>query len=76
MTTPDPAVGLTAAEVADRVTRGLANTVPAAPTRTIPQIVRANVLTPINIVIGSLAGLVLAAGSPKNALFGGIIVVN
>jgi cation-transporting ATPase E len=73
---PAPSTGLSAAEVADRVARGLTNTVPAAPTRTVGQIVRANVLTPINLVIGVLAALVIAAGSPKDALFGGVIVAN
>jgi len=72
----DAATGLSAAEVADRVARGLANTVPAAPTRTVGQIVRANVLTPINFVVGVLAAMVLAAGSPKDALFGGVIIAN
>ena len=74
--TPDPARGLSSAEVADRVARGLTNTVPAAPTRTVGQIVRANVFTPINFVVGTLAALVLIAGSPKDALFGGVIVAN
>ncbi len=76
MTTIDPSIGLSSAEVADRVNRGLVNTVPAAPTRTVSQIVRANVLTPINLVVAVLAALVLFAGSPKNALFAGVIVFN
>ena len=70
------AIGLTSAEVADRVARGLANTVPEAPTRTVGQIVRGNVVTPINIVVGILASLVIIAGSPKDALFGGVIIAN
>ncbi|MEQ1701264.1 MAG: cation-translocating P-type ATPase [Ilumatobacteraceae bacterium] len=74
--TTDPTIGLTAAEVADRVARGLSNTIPEAPTRTVGQIVRGNVLTPINFVVGILAALVIAAGSPKDALFGGVIVAN
>jgi cation-transporting ATPase E len=76
VTTIDPSVGLSSAEVADRVNRGLVNAVPAAPTRTVSQIVRANVLTPINLVVAVLAALVLFAGSPKNALFAGVIVFN
>lgn len=74
--TTDPAAGLSAAEVADRVAKGLNNAVPEAPTRTIGQIVRGNVLTPINLVVGILAALVIVAGSPKDALFGGVIVAN
>ncbi len=72
----DPTIGLTAAEVADRVARGLSNTIPAVPTRTVGQIVRANVFAPINLVVGILAALVIAAGSPKDALFGGVIIAN
>lgn len=72
----DAATGLTAAEVADRIARGQANTVPAAPTRTVGQIVRGNVLAPINLIVGVLAALVIAAGSPKDALFGGVIIAN
>jgi len=74
--TTDPTTGLTAAQVADRVARGLTNAIPDAPTRTISQIIRGNVFTPINAVVGILAALVIAAGSPKDALFGGVIVAN
>ncbi len=73
---PDPQTGLSTAEVADRVGRGLVNAVPAAPTRTISQIIRGNVITPVNLITAILAGLVLLAGSPKNALFSGVIVAN
>ncbi|HSB85926.1 MAG TPA: HAD-IC family P-type ATPase, partial [Ilumatobacteraceae bacterium] len=73
---PDPSTGLTSAEVADRVQRGLTNAVPSAPTRTVGQIVRGNVFAPINLIVGILAALVIIAGSPKDALFGGVIVAN
>ena len=75
-TVSDPTTGLTSAEVAERVARGQVNSVPAAPTRTVSQIVRANVLTPINLITAILAALVIVAGSPKNALFAGVIVAN
>jgi len=74
--TTNPTTGLTATEVADRVARGLTNDIPAAPTRTVTQIVRGNVFTPINAVMAILAALVIAAGSPKNALFGFVIIYN
>jgi cation-transporting ATPase E len=74
--TIDPATGLSAAEVADRVARGLTNSIPSAPTRTVGEIIRGNVFTPINAVVGILAAMVIAAGSPKDALFGGVIVAN
>ena len=73
---PDPGTGLTTAEVEDRVRRGLTNAVPQAPTRTVGQIVRGNVFAPINLIVGILAALVILAGSPKDALFGGVIIAN
>lgn len=72
----DPATGLTSAEVAQRVGKGLTNMVPNAPTRSVGQIVRGNVFAPINFIVAILAALVIAAGSPKDALFAGVIVAN
>ena len=68
--------GLTAAEVEDRVRRGLVNEVPPAPSRTVTEILRANVLTRFNALIGLLVVIVLASGSPQDALFGGVIIAN
>ena len=62
--------------MADRVARGLTNAIPAAPTRTVNQIIRGNVFTPIDAVVGILAAMVIVAGSPKDALFGGVIIAN
>ncbi len=78
MTEPhtDPATGLTSAEVTERVGRGLTNAIPNAPTRSVGQIVRGNVFSPINLIVAILAALVIAAGSPKDALFGGVIIAN
>jgi len=72
----DPRAGLDSRQVAERVAAGLVNTVPEAPTRSIGQIVRGNVFAPINLVVGVLAALVIVAGSPKDALFAGVIVAN
>src|SRR5215212_1396567 len=52
--------GLTAAEVAEREARGLVNDVPSAPTRTIGQIVRSNLVTRFNLLLGSLLAVILA----------------
>ena len=68
--------GLSAAEVAERVAAGRVNDVPDAPVRTLGQIVRANVLTRINAIIGVLFVLILAAGRPKDAVFAAVIVTN
>ncbi|HMQ28677.1 MAG TPA: hypothetical protein PKA98_22005, partial [Acidimicrobiales bacterium] len=71
-----PEQGLSAAEVADRVARGLANIDDSSVGRTTGQIVKANVFTYFNGLIGTLAVLVLVFGSPVDALFGIIAVVN
>ncbi|MBU6215799.1 MAG: cation-translocating P-type ATPase [Acidobacteria bacterium] len=69
--------GLTGAEVASRVSDGRTNHVPAAPTRTTGQILRANLLTPVNAIVGVLFVLVVVAnGIGPDALFVGVIVAN
>ena len=79
MTAIDPVSatdGLTAAQVADRVDRGLVNDVPEAPSRTLWEILRANVLTRFNALMATLLAIVLACGAYRDALFGGVIVAN
>jgi cation-transporting ATPase E len=73
---PLAGAGLTSAEVADRVARGLVNDVPAAPTRTLAEIVRANVLTRFNFLLGSLLVVILWVGPLQDALFGLVLVAN
>src|SRR5690606_33493730 len=68
--------GLTAAEVAQRVAAGQTNTTPSRDARPITHILRANLLTRFNVIIGVLAALVLVFGSPIDALFGLVVVVN
>ncbi|HET8789129.1 MAG TPA: cation-translocating P-type ATPase, partial [Actinomycetes bacterium] len=68
--------GLSGAQVAERVARGQVNDVPSAPTRTIGQIVRANVLTRFNLLLGSLLAVILVVGPLQDALFGLVIVAN
>jgi cation-transporting P-type ATPase E len=68
--------GLTAAEVAERLARGQVNDVPAAPTRTVWQIVRANVFTRFTALLGSMLVLILLVGSFQDALFGLVLVAN
>lgn len=74
-TTADLA-GLTADEVAQRVADGRVNDVPDAPVRTLGEIIRANVLTPVNAILLSLLVLILVAGAPGDALFVGVVVSN
>lgn len=69
-------LGLTDAEVARRVTEGKSNAVPQRAARSIAEIVRANVFTRINAILGVLLIIVLATGSVINGLFGLLIVAN
>lgn len=71
-----PYQGLTNAEVADRVARGATNTAERRSSRTTGQILRANLLTRFNAIIGVLCVLILVFGPLIDALFGLVIVVN
>src|SRR3954447_1254386 len=72
----DPARGLSAADVAERVEKGEVNRAPAAPTRTVSQIVRANVFTRFNALLGAMLVLILIVGPLQDALFGVVLVAN
>lgn len=68
--------GLTDDEVKFRVERGQVNKLAPAPSRTIWQMIRANFFNIFNGLNIVLALLVIIAGSPKNAIFAGVIIVN
>jgi cation-transporting ATPase E len=68
--------GLSAAEVAERVASGRVNDVPAAPTRTVSQIVRANVFTRFNALLGGMLAIIITVGPVQDALFGFVLVAN
>ena len=68
--------GLSAAEVSQRVLEGRTNNVPDVPVRPVGEIVRNNVLTPVNAIIGSMFVLIIVAGFPADALFAGVVVSN
>lgn len=68
--------GLTDSEVKERIREGKVNYIPKAPSRTFWQILRANLFTSFNAVNLILAVIVILAGSPKNAIFAGVIIVN
>jgi cation-transporting ATPase E len=73
---PSAAVGLDGAAVRARVQAGQVNTVPPAPGRTLGQILRANVLTRFNAILGAMFVVVLIVGPVQDALFGAVLVVN
>ena len=70
------AAGLDRAAVRVRVAAGQVNTAPPGPGRTVGQILRANVLTRFNAILGALFVVVVAVGPPQDALFGIVLVVN
>src|SRR5258705_11921157 len=70
------AMGLTGAEVAKRVAEGKTNDVPTRAARSVSDIVRGNVFTRINAILGVLLAIVLSTGSVINGLFGLLIIAN
>ncbi|MFD5097839.1 cation-translocating P-type ATPase [Streptomyces albidochromogenes] len=68
--------GLTAAEVAERVARGEVNDVPVRSSRSAVEIVRSNVFTRFNAIIGVLWVIMLFVAPIQDSLFGFVIVAN
>ena len=75
-TLPVVTTGLTDGEVAQRVTDGKTNDVPTRAARSVSDIVRANVFTRINAILGVLLIIVLSTGSVINGAFGLLIIAN
>ncbi|MEV7284472.1 cation-translocating P-type ATPase [Streptomyces sp. NPDC093252] len=73
---PGPAGGLTGAEVAERVARGQVNDVPVRSSRSLGEIVRANVFTRFNAIIGVLWVIMLFVAPIQDSLFGFVILAN
>jgi cation-transporting ATPase E len=72
----DQGGGLTSAMVGERVARGEVNAAARRTSRSLLEIVRANVLTRFNAIVGTLCAVILLTGQPQDALFGLIIVAN
>ncbi|WP_103502841.1 MULTISPECIES: HAD-IC family P-type ATPase [unclassified Streptomyces] len=68
--------GLTSAEVDERVARGQVNDVPARSSRSTGEIVRGNVFTIFNGIIGVLFAIILVVGPIQDGLFGFVIIAN
>ncbi|HLF25308.1 MAG TPA: HAD-IC family P-type ATPase [Anaerolineae bacterium] len=74
---PDTLPGLTSAEVADRVRRGLTNKYQPRTSRTYRQILFDNLFNIFNLTLAALLGLMLALGKAGDTLFaGGSVVAN
>jgi cation-transporting ATPase E len=70
------AQGLTAAEVAQRVHEGKVNAADEHTSRTFIEILRANVLTRFNAILGTMFVLILVFGEGQDALFGFVLLFN
>ncbi len=75
-TAPVATGGLTAAEVAERVAQGRVNDVPVRSSRSMTDIVRANVFTRFNAIIGVLWVIMLFVAPIQDSLFGFVILAN
>ncbi|MGW2740800.1 HAD-IC family P-type ATPase [Streptomyces sp. NPDC001450] len=71
-----PSAGLTGAQVAERVARGQVNDVPVRSSRSMGEIVRANVFTRFNAIIGVLWLVMLFVAPIQDSLFGFVILAN
>jgi cation-transporting ATPase E len=68
--------GLTAVQVREQVAAGHTNAAPRPGGRSVWDIIRGNVFTWFNLILGVLFVAVVAFGSWKDSLFGAIIVIN
>ncbi|WP_406354636.1 cation-translocating P-type ATPase [Streptomyces sp. NBC_01635] len=71
-----PVTGLTSAQVAERVALGRVNDVPVRSSRSLTEIVRANVFTRFNAIIGVLWVIMLGVAPLQDSLFGFVILAN
>ena len=68
--------GLTSAQVAEQRSRGLGNKAAEPVSRSVAEILRANILTRFNFILGALLAVILVVGAPQDALFGIVLVAN
>ncbi len=68
--------GLSESEVSERVERGAFNEAGDHTSRTFSEIVKANVFTRFNAILGSMLAVILVVGPVQDALFGIVLVAN
>jgi cation-transporting ATPase E len=73
---PTALTGLTSAQVRERAAAGQTNAAPRPGGRSVWDIIRGNVLTWFNLILGVLFVAVVVFGSWQDGLFGAIIVIN
>src|ERR1700745_1886648 len=71
-----PSAGLSSGQVAERRSRGLANAGGERTSRSVAEILRANIFTRFNLLLGVLLAVILVVGEPQDALFGIVLVTN
>ncbi len=71
-----PPEGLSAGEVAERERLGRVNEYSERTSRSVAEILRANVLTRFNAILGSMLVVILIVGPPQDALFGFVALIN
>ena len=69
-------VGLSPADVAARVASGRTNRAAVGPSRTVAQILRANLFTRFNAILAALLAVIAVVGPFQDALFGIVLVAN
>ena len=74
--TVTPPAGLSSAQVAERRSRGLTNASGERTSRPVAEILRANIFTRFNLILGVLLAVILVVGEPQDALFGIVLVTN
>jgi hypothetical protein len=71
-----PPAGLTSAQVAEQRARGLVNAGGEHTSRSVAEILRANIFSRFNFLLGTLLAVILVFGQPQDALFGIVLVTN
>lgn len=68
--------GLSSAEVSERIARGEVNRVEQQSGRSVSQILKGNIFTRFNAILGSLFGVIVVVGPIQDALFGIVLFTN
>lgn len=74
--TPTPPGGLSAAQVAERVAKGQVNEADSRTSRTVGEILRANVFTRFNALLTVLVAVTISTGRFEDTAFYGVVVAN
>jgi cation-transporting ATPase E len=71
-----PPSGLTGEQVRERIARGAVNTTGERTSRTLGEIIRANVFTRFNAILGVMLAVILVVGPIQDATFGIVLIAN